>query len=538
MTITATATSCLKRQGTAMQLIVNGKPMLVLGGELSNSAATSPADIEKVMSKMKGIGLNTVLVPAQWDLLEPTEGHFDFTLVDEVINNARKRQLKIIFLWFGAWKNSMSCYAPLWFKENTRKYPRACTAMGKTLEIASTFSKDVMEADKNAFCHLMQHIKEVDSKETTVIMVQVENEIGMLESARDHSPLAEKAYKEWVSNGMDRKMAYDFSLPQDYQDEVFQAYHYAKYVEQLASAGKHIYNIPLYVNAAMNSRGRTPGQYPSAGPLAHLIYIWKQCAPSIDLFTPDIYDTGFKDWVTKYDFTDRPFFTPETRLDTNSGVKAVYTIGATDAIGYSVFAIDQASYKEKCSVTDGYTMLNTLSPLLLKWQGLKPMWGVLFDQEDKERIIDDNGTIITARHYYTLPWDPRASDGSKWPEGGALVMRLAKNEYVIAGRGVVVTFQTRTEQAQASELKRGEDGFIAASDGETTANDTKMKQKETNGMFYGRRLGLGYVDQVTVDADGNMQYVRRDNGDQDHQGRHARISCDGYKILHIKLYEY
>ena len=113
----------------------------ILGGELSNSAATSVEDIDEVMPRMKTLGLNTVLVPAYWELMEPVEGKFDFTLIDRTILQARKLQLKVVFLWFGAWKNSMSCYAPSWFKQDVKRFPRAKTAQGKPLEIASCFSE-------------------------------------------------------------------------------------------------------------------------------------------------------------------------------------------------------------------------------------------------------------------------------------------------------------------------------------------------------------------------------------------------------------
>src|SRR5574344_507781 len=174
----------LRRQGTATQLTINGKPMLILGGELSNSAATSVADIDEVMPRMHKMGLNTVLVPAYWDLMEPEEGKFDFTLIDKVITDARQKNLKVIFLWFGAWKNSMSCYAPMWFKEDTKRFPRALTDKGKQMEIASAFSENVFQADNRAFTSFVRHIKEIDPMKETVIMIQVENEIGMLESAR------------------------------------------------------------------------------------------------------------------------------------------------------------------------------------------------------------------------------------------------------------------------------------------------------------------------------------------------------------------
>lgn len=527
----------LQKQGTATQVVVNGKPMLLLGGELSNSAATSNEDIDNVIPRMHKLGLNTVFVPAYWDLMEPTEGKFDFSLIDRVITKARENDLKIVFLWFGAWKNSMSCYTPLWFKENTKKYPRSTTENGKPLEIASAFSDNVLQADKRAFCQLMRHIKEIDSQENTVIMMQVENEIGMLESARDHSPLAEKAYRQNVPSDLtkalkiNKKGTWSQLFGTDrYADEKFQAYYYAKYVEQLASAGKAIYNIPMYVNAAMNSRGRKPGEYPSAGPLAHLINIWQCAAPSIDICAPDIYDTGFKGWVAKYKQPNNPFFTPETRLGDYSGVRALYTFGEVDAISFSPFAIDEGKHAVTKHVTQSYKLLRQLSPILLKEQGKGKTWGLLFDQEDKERIIEDGDISITCRHFFTLPWDPRATDGSKWPEGGGLIIKLAPMEYLIAGNGIVTVFQKKTEKLQTEEKKLGEDGFVDNGKG---GSNSKTAQQ-----FKGKRIGIGYVDQVSIDEKGNLKYIRRDNGDQDHQGRHARISCGDYKILHVKLYEY
>jgi Beta-galactosidase len=345
----------------------------ILGGELSNSAATSVGDIEEVLPRMKALGLNTVLVPVYWEFLEPVEGQMDFTLVDRTIDVARQQGLKIVPLWFGVWKNSMSCYAPAWFKRDVKRFPRAVTAEGKPLEIASCFSDNVLQADLKAFSALMQHIAEKDPNREVVIMMQIENEIGMLESARDHSPLAEKAYKEerWAERyGTD-----------DYADEKFMAKHYACYVEHLAKAARRIHDMPLYVNAAMNSRGRKPGEYPSAGPLAHLADIWKAGAPSIDILAPDIYDTGFKSWTSQYAMPLRPqdggkvknrLFIPESRCCENSGVRALYAFGEHQALGFSPFAIDQASPKETESVTQAYNLLRQvfsltshLSPLLV-----------------------------------------------------------------------------------------------------------------------------------------------------------------------------
>ncbi len=523
----------------------------ILGGELSNSAATSVADIDEVMPRMKALGLNTVLVPAYWELMEPreqsqtslsyaerrqkstegqlmepVEGKFDFTLIDRTIEVARREQLHVVFLWFGVWKNSMSCYTPAWFKQDTKRFPRAMTAEGKQMEIASCFSDNVLQADLNAFSALMRHIREKDPQREVVVMMQIENEIGMLESARDHSPLAEKAYNKerWAERyGTD-----------EYADEKFMALSYARYVEHLAKVAREIHDMPLYVNAAMNSRGRRPGEYPSAGPLAHLIDFWHEGAPSIDLLAPDIYDTGFKSWCAQYAMPLRPqdggkvknrLFIPESRCCENSGVRALYAFGEHQALGFSPFAIDQASEKETESVTQAYNLLRQVFNIKRKVN----TWGLLFDQEDRERVIDDNGVVMTCRHYFTLPWDPRATDGSTWPEGGAMLIRLGKLDYLLAGSGVVIDFKTPTEKQQEQQKTLGEDGFAEA------GGNTKPK---VNKRFNGKRLGLLSVDEVSISNDGTMQYLRRHNGDQTHQGRHARIGVGEWKILHIKLYEY
>ena len=514
--------------------------LYILGGELSNSAATSVADIDEVMPRMARLGLNTVLVPAYWEFIEPIEGQYDFTLTDRVLEQARKHNLKVVFLWFGAWKNSMSCYAPAWFKLDTKRFPRARTHQGKPLEIASAFSEEVFQADCRAFSALMAHLAEVDNTAHSVAMIQIENEIGMLEDARDHSPLAEKAYRQAVPDvllkalGIKQKGTWSEVFgTDDYADEQFMAWHYARYVERLAQVARRLYDVPLYVNAAMNSRGRRPGQYPSAGPLAHLAKIWQTAAPSVDLLAPDIYDAGFKAWAKQYDLPGNRLFIPESRCCDNSGVRALYVFGEHRAVGFSPFAIDQAAPSECENITAAYDLLKQLKPQFLPISSRKTApktWGLLFDQDDRERIISDGDLVLTCRHNFTLPWDPRATDGTPWPEGGAVVMRLNKNEYLIAGNGVVVEFKTQTEKAQEEQKALGEDGFAMA--GEQSGAKVAAQR------FTGRRCGILSCDQVRLNGEGNPVFIRRDNGDQDHQGRHVRIGVGEWKILHVKLYQY
>lgn len=541
------------KQGTASQLVVDKKPMLLLAGELGNSSASSEQDIENVFPKLKRIGLNTVLVPAYWDLIEPEEGKFDFSLIDKTITEARKHDMKVVFLWFGAWKNSMSCYAPLWFKSDYKKYPRCYTETEKPLEIASPFSENVFKADSKAFVKLMSHIKDFDSKENTVIMIQVENEIGMLESARDHSKTANKLFdsaipdklkqylkrntktlhpwlkEKWEMAGGKTEGTWEEVFGKDiFTDEIFMAWQYAAYVEKMIQKGREVYNLPMYVNAAMNSRNRKPGEYPSAGPLAHLIDIWKCAAPSINLLAPDLYDNGFVDWVAQYKLHNNPLFIPEIKLEPNDGVRAFYVFGQHDAIGFSPFSIEDAPDDGNYKLTKAYTKLDELMPLITKYQGKEQMKGILFDQANKEKNIEWDGITLSCKHFFTLPWDARATDGSVWPEGGGIIIKLNKLEYLVAGSGIVIEFKYPDELKGFIQKKLGEDGFIAAG-GNTTDKEKWYSEK---------RIGIGSVDEVSIDETGNMKYLRRLNGDQDHQGRHVRIGVDDFSILHVKLYEY
>jgi hypothetical protein len=307
------------------------------------------------------------------------------------------------------------------------------------------------------------------------------------------------------------------------------AWSYARYVEKLAQTARSIHPVPLYVNAAMNSRGRKPGEYPSAGPLAHLIDIWHSGAPSIDILAPDLYDKGFVNWVTQYKLHNNPLFIPEIRLSNNNGVQAFYVFGEHDAIGFCPFSIESGSDAPEAPTPLAYAKLWELIPLLAKHQGKGTMNGLHFDSDNKERVLTDGDLILTCRHYFTLPWDSRATDGSQWPEGGGIVLKQAKDEYLIAGSGMVIEFRKAGENELIEAKDLGEDGFASVGGN---------ARKQESGWKGTSRAGIGTVDEVKVNADGTLSYVRRLNGDQTHQGRHVRIPVGEFSILHVRLYEY
>jgi hypothetical protein len=525
MSVAAIAQSLphLVKNGNATQLMVHDKPFLILGGELGNSSASDLKYMADIWPKISQMKLNTLLTPVYWELLEPKEGIFDFTLVDSMITEARKNNIKLVFLWFGSWKNSMSCYAPAWVKTNQARFPRAKLKTGVSAEIMSPFNSENLQADIKAYRSLMRHLAVFDKKENTVIMMQVENEIGMIPDARDYSDKATEEFKKpvpkelmnylinnkehlipefytfWKTNGFKTTGSWEEVFGKSLAtDEVFMAWHYACYVEQVTAAGKSEYNIPAYVNGALIRKGYQPGQYPSAGPLPHIMDIWRAGAPSIDFLSPDIYSPYFEEWCGRYHQSGNPLFIPEAKREPEAAMKAFYAIGAHDGMGFSPFSIEQTADIKNDPIIKVYDILSQLSPVILEYQGQGKMTGFIFDHNKKEANLELGGYILHVRHVFTLNYSPKAQD-SIWQMTGGMIICTGEGKYIVAGSGIVVTFEPLQK-----------DGSIA---------------------------GIISVDQGTYE-NGIWKQGKRLNGDEDHQGRHVRIFENNYEIQKVELYRY
>lgn len=508
------------------QLYVDHKPFLVLGGELGNSSTSNLDYMRPIWSKLRSMHLNTVLAPVYWELMEPIEGQFDFTLVDSMITGARIHDLKLVLLWFGTWKNSMSCYAPAWVKTNQQKFERAKDSKGNGLEILSALNKDNLKADVNAFTALMKHIRAVDADLNTVVMIQVENEIGMLTEAREYTDAANHAFnsnvpaelinylitnkeklvpeflKVWEKNGFAPNGSWEAIFGKGLAtDEIFQAWQYAKYTNEVANAGKKIYDIPLFVNAALNYRNVDPGKYPSAGPLPHLMDIWQAGAPRIDFLSPDFYNPYFRKYCDLYVRRNNPFFIPEIRFEPGNEAKVFYALGHYKAMGFSPFSIestDSADYAPGLPISKSYDILNQLSPVILQYQATNNIEGVLLDSTSQKQEIIMGNYKLTVMHEYTLGWSPGAKKAG-WPESGGLIIQTGNDEFIIAGTGIVVTFSLASGTNKSVGILQADEGHC---------------------------------------VNGKWKPGRRMNGDQDHQGRHIRIAGKEFGIQQVKLYQY
>ncbi len=524
----------LRKQGSATQLVVEGRPFLVIGGELHNSSSSSLQYMRPIWERLVVLQLNTMPAPISWELIEPEEGVFDFGLVDGLIWEARRHDLRLILLWFGSWKNGMSSYVPVWVKRDYHRFPRVKLRDGKTVEVLSALAEENWQADARAFAALMRHIREVDGDANTVIMMQVENEVGVLGDSRDRSDAASSAFAgpvprelldqlqehhqelgaevrgRWESSGFAAAGTWEevFGTGPE-TDEIFMAWNYARYIDKVAAAGKAEYPLPMFVNAWLSSLEQKPGDWPSGGHLPHTLDIWLAGASHIDLLAPDIYQADFQGWCKQYTRRGNPLFIPEMRRNEDGARNVFYAVGEHDAIGTSPFAIDSITQvgvggaalfgsdpiqrPEEAPVSRSYAVLGQLAPLILEHQGKGEMTGFLLDEEHPSITRDLGG--------YELEISLDQIFGYKAERGYGIIVASGPDAFIGAGYGFRVTFRPKTH-------------------GPTLA-------------------GIGTVDEGRY-LNGKWIPGRRLNGDETAQGHHWRFPATdgGVAIERCTVYRY
>ena len=560
-----------RKQGSATQLIVDGKPFLALAGELGNNTATSLENMQPLWPRLAAGNLNCVLAAISWAQMEPAEGKYEFALVDGLIQEARRHDLKLVFLWFGSWKNGLSSYAPYWVKQDYKRFPRIRLQSGKSMELLSALSDATRDADARAYRALMRHIREVDSREHTVVMMQVENEVGVLRDSRDRSAPANQAFaapvprelmdyvqrhKEtlspefrevWAAQGFKTSGTWEevfgpgkpasVEMPiqtrtpplsaDEYQtgwrklhwpvDEIFMAWHYARFVNKVIEEGKAEYNIPMFVNAWLQQPNMAwPGTYPSGGPLPQVHDVWRAGSPAADLLAPDLYLQYFDEVCERFTRNGNPLFIPETSANTGNVLAA---FGKYGAIGFSPFGIER-SVGPDTELAAAYRVVAQLAPAIAAQQGKDTITAVRMNQGDAPlKIKLGNYTLdltYVGRGRVPIAPEPTAA-GQPRPPGAP----LAPPQGQPAPQGAV--------QAAAILMAAGPDEYyLGAVGGGMRINFTPA----TPGPPI---AGLGDVQEGKF-VDGKWRVVRQLGGDDTGQGEILTLRAN--TVLHVTVYRY
>ncbi|HZT03007.1 MAG TPA: DUF5597 domain-containing protein [Steroidobacteraceae bacterium] len=458
------------------ELLVDGKPYLILGAQVNNSS-NYPAMLPAVWPALEELHANTVVMPIAWEQIEPKEGTFDFSFLDIFLTQAREHGLHAILLWFGTWKNSSPSYTPQWVKLDNARFPRVLNSQGRRMPSLSPLARATLDADRTAFVALMRHLKAADP-EHTVIMVQVENETGTYGSVRDYSRTAQRLFDSAVPRELARALRTRTGSWQEAlgsrADEFFHAWNIARFVQQVAAAGKAVYPLPMYVNAALRDplHPGPPITYESGGPTDDVLGVWKAAAPAIDVIAPDIYMEDYARYtrvLNLYQRSDNALFVGETG-NRESYARYLFATLGHQGIGFSPFGMDFTGYGNfplGARVVDA----KTLAPFAREYALIAPMASELAAASyrgDLFGVAED-----TAVHTQVIPlgrWKAIVSyglpmfgkgvpPGNPAPEGGVLVGRLGTDQFLVTGMHARVSFELADggtgQQMQYARVEEG-----------------------------------------------------------------------------------
>ncbi len=439
-------------------LMVEGRPYLVLGGQIHNSSAW-PSELPQVWQSMAALHANTVEAPVYWEQFEPREGQFNYTNVDQLVQGARAHNLHLVVLWFGTWKNGNMHYVPAWVKNDPKRFPHVIRPDGEPIDVLSANSRTTLEADKAAFVALTRHLKQIDGDAHTVILIQVENESGNIGSVRDNSAESNREFAGKVPADL---LAATKKQPGTWAqvfgadaDEIFQLYHQAKYINEIAAAGKKEFDIPFYINVWIDYPAAqlpqrqidTPGiGYPSGGAVQKFVGLWRALAPSIDMIGPDIYADNaqfYRQTVAAYRRADNPLWIPETGRDDSFAKFFFYAMGQ-GAIGFSPFGVDKSGWNilgdtPWKSHSNNYALIGPMDREIAQLEFEGKLKTVIEEPGQATQELDFGDWQATVSFGFPQ-MDGRPAPGTKDAHGAALVAQLGPDEFLVTGEDASVVF--------------------------------------------------------------------------------------------------
>ena len=536
----------LQTQNNVTRLIVDGKPFLMLAGELHNSTSSAPEYLAEAMKNTASMHVNTVIASVAWEQFESQEGKFNYTLVDNILENANKSNLKIVLIWFASWKNGESSYAPIWVKKDTKRFFRIKNKSGEKMSAISPFCDEANTADAKAFVELMKYIKVKDTRKS-IIMIQPENEVGAF-SEMDYNTQALQLYaaqvpdkliqylkknkgnleKElkttWESNGFKAKGTWAEVFGENNFDaqNFFMSWQYATYINEICRRGKEVYNLPMFVNAwLVQYPNEQPGKYPNGGPVSRVIDIYKEAAPSIDFCSPDIYLPKFKEVCSLYHIPakNNPLFIPECERS-NPG-KAWYAFAEHDALGFGPFGIE--SLVSDVAYSQSFSVLRELFPLIENYQGTGKMRGVLKEGKEEETVLEMGDYKIQVEYI----------DKNKNCYG--IIIQTYNDEFLVAGIGLKFKFTSTKNDRSAFIGTVLEGGY----EGETWKTRRWLNGDETwhNTVLFtnGRNFSVSMKDGKTL-VTPYLAPIAVLNQTLENNLQTGQIQAPG--IYKVKLYEY
>ncbi|MFL6735049.1 MAG: DUF5597 domain-containing protein [Sphingomicrobium sp.] len=474
----------IQQVGSKHMMVVDGQPFLMLAAQANNSS-NYPSQLPLVWPVLKQMAANTLEIPVAWEQIEPTEGRFDFSYVDTLIAQARQNDVRLVLLWFGTWKNTGPSYAPEWVKTNTARFPRMKMADGKSHYVLTPHSRATLEADKKAFVRLMQHLQQVDAQ-NSVIMVQVENEMGSYGLTRDHSPEAERLFNGSVPAELTRALGKPAGtwtqVFGEFAEQAFTSWSMGRYTDEIAAAGKAVKNLPMYVNASLGDpfNARNVIGTATGGPQWNMIPVWKAAAPHIDALAPDIYNREQRQvigWMDHYARPDNALMVPEIG---NAAEYSRYFWAALGrgAIGFAPFGMDKTGYSNYplgAKAVDDETIeafaskYRLFRPIQSQWARIAaayPTWGAAKGKDATAQSSVMGRWKVAAEYeqwefgepqWLSRDTDPHPAKGK--PTGGMVVAQLGPDEFLLAGSDVRARFGlANAAPGESSALLRVEEG--------------------------------------------------------------------------------
>jgi len=445
----------LVKSGDKFTFLVDGKPFIMLGGQVGNFSAL-PDRMDRARDAFRAMNLNTVEYPVYWNVIEPEEGKFDFSGFDQILRGVRSQGLRAVLLWFGTWKNGAMDWSPNWVKSDPSRFPRVLDRAGRPIRVLSPHSRATLEADKKAYTTMMKHLREMDEADRTVIMMQVENEPGLLGSPRDYSPEANKLFSgavpEKLVTALKKKPGAWKEVFGREAEEAFSAYAVSGYINEVARAGKDVYPLPAYVNVWNGGYGTNdnwerfdrPGEtYPSGGAVSHMLDLWKANAPAIDAIASDIYHQSpiaYLKILNNYRRPDNPLLIVET----GRGIAArafFYAMADFSAIGFGPFGVDGGGAElrpDMAAIAADFRLVKSAIPVITELQGTPRLKAAV-----EEAGIGARNLIF--RNYDLLVrFNPPgrapagtigqpAAGASAEPSARAMVAELAPDEFLVMG---------------------------------------------------------------------------------------------------------